>query len=112
VSITYRGVTLTYAWHTRGITQRAKKEIVFPGVNGITVQEMGERGRNFQIKGRITDISEVTFNPEIIEGWQDGSTGTLVIHGTSFTNCQGRKTDLVVEISIKQQMEILDANII
>lgn len=85
--ITYDGVTLPSAFHTRGTTEHAIKENAFPGLNGIEEMKLGTRGREFSVNGRIENVNDPTFNPEKIEEWkEDREENTLIIGSTSFQN--------------------------
>lgn len=85
MAITYRGTTLPFGKHSEETTDRATKEIAFPGVDGIEEMHMGKRARKLQVVGRITDFTG-SFTKATIEGWNDTSVGSLVIHGTTYTN--------------------------
>ena len=87
MAITYDSVTLTFAYHQRGTTDKAVKEIAYPGLDGLEEMDMGSRGKQFVVTGRIADTSNGTFNPETIETWKDDrDENTLVIGASSFTN--------------------------
>ena len=85
MSITYRSTTIPFGKHSDETTERAVKEIAFPGVDGIEEMHMGKRTRKFQVVGRITDFAG-SFTKATVEGWNDTSVGSLVIHGTTYTN--------------------------
>lgn len=85
MAITYRGTTLPYGKHSTETTQRATKPIAFAAVDGEEIMHMGKRQRSFVVVGRITDFAG-SFTQATIEAWNDTNTGTLAIHGTSYTN--------------------------
>ena len=88
MSITYRGRTLPFAKHTEEIPERVRKDIAFPAVDGLEVMHFGERGQPFVVVGRITNIAGIGLKISDINAWSDTSVGTLVIHGTSYTNVE------------------------
>ena len=55
--ITYAGVTLPFAKLGRGDWIHARKEISFPGVDGVEIMAMGRRTRSFDVTGRLPNMS-------------------------------------------------------
>lgn len=85
MAITYRGVTLPYGRHSDETSERAAQIIAFPAVNGTYEKDMGKRGRSFRVDGVMVDLTGA-FKKSVIEGWNDGGTGTLVIGSDTYTN--------------------------
>ena len=86
MTISYRGITIPYAKHSDETTDRTVKEIAFPGVDGTYEMHMGKRQRTFRIEGLIVDIVTGSFTKTTVEGWNDTGVGSLVIHGTTYSN--------------------------
>lgn len=81
MAATYRGTTLPEAKTSWGSPTLAFKTWGFFGANGENYMHGGTRGRRFSVSGICPITSNATFS-----GWKDGSTGSAVIDGTTYTN--------------------------
>jgi hypothetical protein len=85
MSVSYGGTTLPFVRATTQPTERALKEVGYPGVDGLDWMDLGQRGRTFVIRG-FSPATGAGVSRATLDGLNDGSTATLSIHGSSYSN--------------------------